>query len=96
MSGPDIRTIIAARVRRDEGVAVPGRPPRIPPAAAVAVFLLLAIPCAALAIVPLYSHENPHLWGFPFFYWYQIMWVLITPVLTAVAYVIIKRARGQK
>ncbi len=55
------------------------------PAAAghvVAAVVLLAIPCVALLLVPIYSRETPTLWGFPFFYWYQVLWVFITPALT--------------
>jgi uncharacterized protein DUF3311 len=56
--------------------------------------VLLAIPLVALALVPTYSSETPVLWGFPFFYWYQLLWVLLTPVFTVLAYVVIKRARA--
>jgi len=66
------------------------------PAATTAVVVLLAIPCLALALVPTYSRETPELLGWPFFYWYQLMWVLITPIMTYAAYVIIKRSRGDR
>lgn len=56
--------------------------------------ILLAIPLVALALVPTYSRETPTLWGFPFFYWYQLLWVLLTPVFTVAAYLVIKRARA--
>ena len=72
----------------------PSRPPRLPVGSAVLVAVLLLIPCVALALVPTYSRETPRLWGWPFFYWYQVLWVLITPVLTYSAYVVIKRARA--
>jgi hypothetical protein len=58
--------------------------------------ILLAIPLVALALVPTYSSETPVLWGFPFFYWYQLLWVLLTPVFTVLAYVVIKRARATR
>lgn len=74
----------------------PQRPPRLPIATMIIVGVLLLIPCAALALVPTYSRETPKLGGWPFFYWYQLMWVLITPVLTYAAFVVIKRARGQR
>jgi hypothetical protein len=48
----------------------------------------------ALASVPIYSRETPELWGFPFFYWYQLLWVLLTPLFTYVAYAVIKRSRS--
>jgi hypothetical protein len=73
-----------------------GRRPRLPLGTAVLVGVLLAIPCVALALVPTYSRTTPKLWGWPFFYWYQVLWVFITPVLTYTAYVIIKRARGNR
>lgn len=74
----------------------PPRASRLPVRTTVSVAVLLLIPCVALAAVPTYSRETPKLWGWPFFYWYQVMWVLITPVLTYLAYVLIKRARGEK
>lgn len=74
----------------------PRRSHRLPTGTAIAVVVLLAIPCLALALVPIYSRETPKIGGWPFFYWYQVLWVLITPVLTYAAYVLIKRARGEK
>ena len=72
------------------------RRPRMSAVATITVVVLLAIPLAALAAVPFYSRTTPVLWGFPFFYWYQILWVLITPILTYTAYVIIRRARNHR
>jgi Protein of unknown function (DUF3311) len=74
----------------------PQRPSRLPTATMVAVAVLLIIPCLALALVPIYSRETPKLGGWPFFYWYQVMWVLLTPIMTYGAYLLIKRARGAK
>lgn len=34
-----------------------------------------------------YNKIEPVLWGFPYFYWYQLLWVLISAVITAVVYV---------
>jgi cation transport ATPase len=62
----------------------------------VLIGVLLAIPLIALALVPTYSSETPALWGFPFFYWYQLLWVLLTPVFTWAAYVVIARARRRR
>ncbi len=36
--------------------------------------------------VPFYNKIEPVLWGFPFFYWYQLLWVLISAVITALVY----------
>jgi hypothetical protein len=73
-----------------------GKPARLRAKTLLPVALLLLIPCAALAAVPLYSRETPELWGWPFFYWYQVLWVFITPVLTYTAYLLIQRARGER
>ncbi len=77
-------------------VQPPSKPPRLPTPAAVLVAVLLAIPLIALAAIPTFSRETPHLLGWPFFYWYQVLWVLITPVLTYAAYIVIKRARDER
>jgi membrane protease YdiL (CAAX protease family) len=52
---------------------------------------LLAIPWIAMIWVPSYNRIDPQLWGFPFFYWYQLAWVLISAVITAFVYF---RTRG--
>jgi hypothetical protein len=43
--------------------------------------LLLLAPFVALLWVPSYNFSEPRLWGFPFFYWYQFIWLLVTAVL---------------
>ena len=42
---------------------------------------LLALPFVALLWVPFYNAIEPTLWGIPFFYWYQFLWVILTSVL---------------
>jgi hypothetical protein len=56
--------------------------------------VLLAIPVLALLIVPIYASEDPHLWGFPFFYWYQFLWVFLASGFTYAAFRVIESARG--
>jgi hypothetical protein len=48
----------------------------------------------ALMIVPIYASEDPHLWGFPFFYWYQFLWVFLASGFTYAALRVIDKARG--
>jgi Protein of unknown function (DUF3311) len=60
----------------------------------VAVTILLAISILALVIVPIYARKSPELWGFPFFYWYQLLWVLICGLFTTAAHRIIQRDRN--
>lgn len=45
------------------------------------VLLLLLVPVVGLLCVPLYNYDAPTLWGIPFFYWYQLLWVPITVLL---------------
>ena len=40
--------------------------------------LLLLVPFVALLWVLFYNSFEPVLWGIPFFYWYQFLWVFIT------------------
>jgi hypothetical protein len=71
-------------------------PRRRLPAGVVAVAgVLLVVPLVALAIVPVYARSTPRLWGFPFFYWYQFLWVFLTAGCTYLAYLVLQRARRQ-
>jgi uncharacterized protein DUF3311 len=47
---------------------------------------LLALPFIALLWVPFYNAIEPTLGGFPFFYWYQLLWLLITSALIIFLY----------
>lgn len=42
---------------------------------------LLVLPFIGLLWVPLYNRALPGLWGFPFFYWYQLVWVPVTAAI---------------
>jgi hypothetical protein len=46
----------------------------------------LLAPFVALLGVPWYARNGPVLWGVPFFYWYQLLWIPMTVVLMTVAY----------
>jgi hypothetical protein len=62
----------------------------------VAVLLLAAM--VALLWVPSYAKVTPTLGGFPFFYWYSLLWLLINAVCQFAAYqlfvVLPRRRRG--
>ncbi len=66
---------------------------RLPARTMLVAGALLAVPLVALAIVPVYSKNGPKLWGFPFFYWYQFLWVFLASGFTYLAYVVIQHAR---
>ncbi|MBV9989956.1 MAG: DUF3311 domain-containing protein [Alphaproteobacteria bacterium] len=40
-------------------------------------YLLLLLPFAAMLWVPSYNRVEPELAGIPFFYWYQLMWIVL-------------------
>ncbi len=48
--------------------------------------LLLLVPIAAAYWVPFYNSIEPSFIGIPFFYWYQLLWVLLAAAITAVVY----------
>ncbi len=50
------------------------------------LWLLLLAPYIALLWVPFYNKAQPALFGFPFFYWYQFLWVPITSLLLYIVY----------
>jgi Protein of unknown function (DUF3311) len=59
--------------------------------ARVVIALCLVAPFVALLWVGSYSKVDPDFIGIPFFYWYQMAWVLISTVLTMLAYVLWRR-----
>jgi hypothetical protein len=52
----------------------------------VVIALCLVVPFVAMLWVGSYAKTDPALIGIPFFYWYQMAWVLISTVLTGIAY----------
>ena len=47
-------------------------------------YLLLILPFVGTLLPPLYNHAHPTLFGMPFFYWYQLAWVLVTAALLGI------------
>jgi hypothetical protein len=68
---------LAAMTRRRDRPAPAGR--RI----LLAIFLFITI--VALA-VPFYNRVEPALFGIPFYYWFQVAWILPSAAATALAY----------
>ena len=50
--------------------------------------LLLVAPFVAMLWVSSYNSVEPMLAGIPFFYWYQLTWILIAAVLIAFVYLV--------
>ncbi len=49
-------------------------------------YLLLLLQFVALLWPGFYNSVEPSIAGIPFFYWYQLIWVVIASVLTAIVY----------
>jgi hypothetical protein len=48
--------------------------------------LLLILPYLGLCFPRIYARATPVLWGFPFFYWYQFLWVIAASALLGLVY----------
>lgn len=48
--------------------------------------LLLVIPWIALLSTPLYSRMTPAVRSFPFFYWFQFLWIPLSAAITYLVY----------
>jgi hypothetical protein len=57
--------------------------------------ILAGVLLLAGIVLPLWVHsyarETPRLWGFPFFYWYQLIWVFIAAILVGGAFLLVGR-----
>ena len=49
------------------------------------IVVFLAVFAVALW-VPLYNRVEPSLFGVPFFYWFQFVWIIVAAIVTGVAY----------
>jgi hypothetical protein len=52
------------------------------------VTILLVIAVGGTLWVPIYARATPFWGDFPFFYWYQLLWVPVTALLTTICYLI--------
>jgi hypothetical protein len=49
-------------------------------------YIVLLVFCVLVLWVPLYNRAEPSLIGLPFFYWFQLLLVLVGAALTAIIY----------
>ena len=47
---------------------------------------LLCLPYLGILWVPFYNRIDPVVFGIPFFYWFQFTWIIVTAIITAIAY----------
>ena len=66
------------------------RPPVVTPVRVI-IGLCLVAPFVAMLWVGSYAKTDPAFIGIPFFYWYQMLWVLISTALTTLAYKLVQR-----
>jgi Protein of unknown function (DUF3311) len=64
------------------------------------VTVLLAVAIIGTLWVPIYARSLPKLGPFPFFYWYQLIWVPATAILCWICYLLLRtkpmRAAGPR
>lgn len=66
--------------------ASPPVPPPVVTPVRVVIAVCLVAPFVAMLWVGSYAKTDPTFIGIPFFYWYQMAWVLISTALTMTAY----------
>lgn len=49
-------------------------------------YLLLVLPFAATLVPPFYAREAPKAGPWPFFYWWQFAWIVITALILGFVY----------
>jgi hypothetical protein len=49
----------------------------------------------ALLYPPLYAREHPRVAGFPFFLWYQLLWIVLGAAVTWVAFLFRRPDEGR-
>ena len=57
-------------------------------------YLLFIVQFVIALWPPFYNKAEPSFIGIPFFYWYQLLWVLIGATFTALVYFMTERRHG--
>jgi len=60
------------------------------PVTRVSVTILLVVAIGGTLWVPIYARSMPKLGDFPFFYWYQLIWLPVVAILCWLCYVLLK------
>jgi lipopolysaccharide export LptBFGC system permease protein LptF len=77
----------------EEAAMAQHRAPRKHAGTWIVITVLLAAGVIGTLWVPFYNHLTPALGGFPFFYWYQLLWVPVVAILAAAAYLLSRLAQ---
>jgi hypothetical protein len=57
--------------------------------------VLLLLPFAALIFVPIYNRVTPAVFGVPFFYWYQLLWIGLSALAVGIVYLVDQSRRAR-
>ena len=60
------------------------------PVAYAAATVLVLVGIAGTLWVPIYARSTPKWGAFPFFYWYQLIWVPVIAIFSWLAYLLLK------
>lgn len=66
------------------------RGPVVTPARVIAAVCVI-VPFIAVLWVPIFDKDKPEVAGFPFFFWWQLLWVAVTAALMGLAYFVVRR-----
>lgn len=58
-------------------------------------YWLLLLPFAATLVPPIYARREPALFGFPFFYWYQLIWIVLSALIVWIVYAATRERGGE-
>ncbi len=56
----------------------------------------LVLPYVALLFPQIYARSTPALFGFPFFYWYQFLWVILASAIMGLVYLKMRLSSSYK
>lgn len=54
--------------------------------------VLLIVPFVAILWVPWFNRVEPTIWGFPMFYWYQLLWIILSGAVIGFVYLVDHRS----
>ena len=57
----------------------------------IVVGLILLVAIVVPLLVSTYDQVEPRLFGFPFFYWYELLWVFLAAGLCGLSFFLLKR-----
>ena len=58
-------------------------------------YLLLLVPFIVLSAVPMFNRVEPRVFGIPFFWWFQLLWIPVSAATTALVYYMAERGPNE-